>query len=114
MSRPSGWIILPDAQKFLDGLSTSSPADYDRLVRSMETFRQSGWDCRTKMAKRLVLYGPLNVVPLYEIKRHQDRVLFCRRGDDAVALTGVTKKADWDLRSDRVLHQAVRLAKELQ
>lgn len=48
--------------------------------------------------------------PVYEIKSHQERVLFIRCGYDAVAFGGYTKKNNWSKKEQAALEALLKLA----
>lgn len=49
--------------------------------------------------------------PVYELKCHQERVLFVRCGNDAVAFGGFTKKDNWSKRAETALDALKHLAR---
>jgi hypothetical protein len=48
--------------------------------------------------------------PVYEIKSHQERVLFVRCGSDAIAFGGYTKKVNWGKREQAALDALLKFA----
>lgn len=48
---------------------------------------------------------------IYELKSHQDRVLFIRCRSDAVAIDAKQKKDDWSKKDNNFLEAAVLIAR---
>jgi hypothetical protein len=48
--------------------------------------------------------------PIYEIKASQERVLFIRCGNDAIAFTGYTKKVNWGKKEQSALDASEKIA----
>lgn len=48
--------------------------------------------------------------PVYELKSFQERVLFIRCGNDAVAFAGYTKKDNWSKKDQTALEASLKLA----
>lgn len=98
------------ARDFLDDLEVS---DRDKVISKMETWAEHGdWNNRVGFIKQ-VQYLPkmMRDLTVYEVKSYQERLLFIRCDDDAVALDGTTKKDDWSKKDDRFLKAAGRLAR---
>lgn len=75
---------------FMDGLPKLRRA---KLEGRMLAFSDRGWGAQAGFMKRVKVQSEHTV---YEIKSHQERLLFIRRADVAIAIEGMTKKnTEW-------------------
>lgn len=91
--------------------------DTAKLKARMHEWAQHGdWNNRVGYLKRLDLPTALakKGVPIYEVKSHQDRILFIRDGNSAVVVYAMVKKDDWSKKDARVLEAAVEAAVRYQ
>ncbi len=68
------------------------------------------WDSKVKYVKRMDVNSTYAV---YEIKGFQERVLFVRSNDDAIAFEAFIKKDDWSKKDQATLDAAVRLLEDV-
>lgn len=73
---------------------------------------QGSWDIRVEFVKRLELAASVTDVVLYEVKSHQDRILFIRHKRDAIAVDATLKKNDWSKKDQHFLDAAIEVARE--
>lgn len=104
------WLAFCDrngrsrVRDFLDAL----PETRRRLLNGqMQAFADMGWSARAPFLKTMQTTSPHTI---YEIKRHQERVLFVRCSNAAVAIDALTKKNDWSKKDANRLGAALRLA----
>lgn len=88
---------------FMDSLPMERRA---KLIARMQAFAENNWRAVTSYAKQLQAPTKHTV---YEIKSHQDRILFIRCRNDAVAVNGFVKKDDWSKKDTATLKAAGRL-----
>lgn len=111
---PIRWLLHEDdatsrcrVTEYLDGLPAQQR---DKVFARMKEWAKFGnWNVRVGFIKQLDA-GP--AVAMYEVKSHQDRVLFVRRGMDAIAVDAMQKKNDWSKKDQRTLDAAVEIAKD--
>ena len=81
------------------------------IGRMMEWARTGKWNNRVGFVKQLELPDKFSDVVMYEVKSHQDRVLFIRCRNDAVAVEAMQKKNDWSKKDNNKLEAAVQVAR---
>ncbi len=86
------WVQASGRCPFDDFLGDLQKSDRIKLIARMVAFAKMGWDARAGLFKQMATKSSRTI---YEIKNHQQRVLFIRCNDDAVAVTGFTKQTDW-------------------
>lgn len=92
-------------------LSGRPAAEVAKVLGRMQEFARLGnWDARVGFIKRLDLPPRLNHFPIFEVKSHQDRILFFRSEMNAVAFGAIQKKNDWSKKDQRALEAAVEVA----
>lgn len=94
--------------EFLADLERKQNAQWRKLVARMKAFADNGWGPRTNFMKSLTQNFTANTI--YEIKSHQERVLFVRCKGDAVAIAALQKKNDWSKKDNDQLAAAAKLA----
>jgi hypothetical protein len=78
----------------------------DALEARMHAWAHHGrWNSKVKYVKQMTVESKHAV---YEIKGFQERVLFIRCRDDAVAVQGFVKKNDWSKKDRNVLDAAMK------
>ncbi|MBN1654242.1 MAG: type II toxin-antitoxin system RelE/ParE family toxin [Deltaproteobacteria bacterium] len=95
-------------------LDKRPPEARNKLIARMKQFAEQGdWNTRVGFIKRLDLPDYLADVTIYEVKvKHsQDRLLFIRHRDDAIALDAMQKQDDWSKKDHRVLEKTVKTAR---
>ena len=80
-----------------------------KVIARMHAFAESNWRSLASYAKQIEAPTQHTV---YEIKSHQDRVLFIRCRADAIAINGFTKKDDWSKKDASTLKASIRLVDE--
>lgn len=76
-----------------------------------EWARHGNWNARVNFVKQLTLAPKVANVAVYEVKSHQDRILFIRCGVAAVAIDAAQKKNDWSKKDKNFLEAAVAMAR---
>jgi hypothetical protein len=112
---PICWFLYEETtgrcrvQAYLDG----RPAhERDKVIARMKEWARNGnWNTRVGFVKQLTLPPKFSDVVIYEVKSHQDRILFVRCHRDAVAIDGMQKKNDWSKKDNHVLEAAVLIAR---
>lgn len=77
------------------------------LLGQMQAFADLGWLARVPFVKALKTQSPHTI---YEIKCGQERMLYIRNGNNAIALSLHTKKDDWSRRDAKELRVVEGLA----
>jgi hypothetical protein len=96
-------------QEYLDARPVH---ERDKVIARMKEWARNGdWNSRVGFIKRLTLPDSANDVAIYEVKSHQDRVLFVRCGNDAVAIDATQKKNDWSRKDKNFLDAAIEIAR---
>ena len=94
---------------FLQFMEQLPTARYAKVIARMQAFAENNWRSFASYAKQIE--APTHHT-VYEIKSHQDRVLFIRCRDDAVAINGFTKKDDWSKKDAATLRASMRLVED--
>lgn len=106
-AHPIRWFQYRDDETHrckVEDFLNKRPSSASTKVRArMEAFAQNG-NWRTKVGYIKMLGSP-NEVSIYEVKSHQDRILFVRRTNDAVAIRGMVKKTTGARRTKKSLKQ---------
>lgn len=76
-----------------------------------EWARRGNWNSRVGFVKQMILPAKVNDVVLYEVKSHQDRILFIRCRSQAVAIDAMQKKNDWSQKDNNALLAAIQIAR---
>jgi hypothetical protein len=76
-----------------------------------EWARNGNWHSPVGFLKKLTLPPKFSDMVIYELKSHQDRILFVRCHRDAVAVDGMQKKNDWSKKDNNVLEAAMLIAR---
>jgi hypothetical protein len=93
---------------FLSELERKQKVQWHKLIGRMKAFADNGWGPRTNFMKALTqTFSPHTI---YEIKSHQERVLFVRCESNAVAVDALQKKDEWSKKDNDRLVAAARLA----
>lgn len=100
--------VEPNGKCPIDAFFESIPTDRrKRLQARMIAWAEFGrWDSSVPWVKKLATKSPHTV---YEVKSHQERVMFIRCANDAVAVQGFVKKNDWSKKDQHVLDAALLL-----
>lgn len=113
---PICWYLYRDGRTNtcrVEDFLVKRPA-HDRLkviARMREWAKLGNWNVRVGFVKRLELPASSGDVVLYEVKSFQDRILFLRVGNDAVAIDATQKKDDWSKKDKKFLEAAVKVAR---
>lgn len=76
-----------------------------------EWARNGNWNSRVGFVKQVTLPSKFHDVDIYSLKSHQDRILFVRCHNDAVAVDGLQKKNDWSKKDNNILEAAAQIAR---
>lgn len=113
---PICWYLYEEDQSGLcrvrEYLAARPVKERDRVIARMKEWARFGsWQVRLSYIKQLDLSEKLaKKATIYEVKSFQDRIFFIRCGNDAIAIDGIVKKANWNKRAQRVLEAAVFVA----
>jgi len=95
-----------------DYLDRRPAHERDKVITRMKEWARNGnWNTRVGFVKQLTLPPKFADVVMYELKSHQDRILFVRCHHDAVAIDAMQKKNDWSKKDNNVLQAAVLIAR---
>jgi hypothetical protein len=75
-------------------------------ARMLAWASHGNWNSKVPFVKRMTVSIS---IPVYEVKSHQERLLFIRCGNDAVAIDGFVKKDDWSKKDAATLDAAMKL-----
>ena len=107
---PIRWLayVEPGGQCRAEAFLQHLPPDRrDALEARMQAWAAHGrWESKVKYVKQLTVESKHAV---YEIKGFQERLLFIRCRNDAVAIDGFVKKNDWSKKDRDTLNAALRL-----
>ena len=112
---PICWFLYEEAtgrcrvQEYLDGRPTH---ERDKVIARMQEWARNGnWNSRVGFVKQVTLPSKFHDVDIYSLKSHQDRILFVRCHNDAVAVDGLQKKNDWSKKDNNTLEAAAQIAR---
>jgi hypothetical protein len=91
-----------DVELFLDGLPVARRGRVEARMRAWSEL--NSWTVKLPWLKQL--QAPTRHT-VYELKSHQERILFIRCGNDAVAICGFVKKDDWSAKDKKTLDAAM-------
>jgi phage-related protein len=109
---PITWYAYVDSNKrspFLDFMKDLPAVRQAKVIARMQAFAENNWRSFASYAKQIE--APIHHT-VYEIKSHQDRILFIRCQNDAVAINGFTKKDDWSKKDASTLKASMPLVDE--
>lgn len=100
--------IHNDGTNLFDQYFSNRVMDKGKVMRKMQDWAASGWGTHVGYIKQLSAERLPFMV--WEVKNHQDRVLFTRSGNMAIIYDAFQKKDDWSKRDEHFLRASAERA----
>lgn len=113
---PICWFLYKEGAsgrcRVQDYLNDRPPHERDKVISRMKEWARSGdWNSRVGFIKQVTLPSKFEEVVIYAVKSHQDRILFIRCNNDAIAIDARQKKNDWSKKDKNFLEAAAFVAR---